>query len=223
MHFTFILLLIIVGATEWSATWSGISALLGILYFLSLFACVLAHEFGHILMARRYGVGTRDVTLLPIGGVARLERMLDNPRHELWVALAGPAVNVVIAGMMAIWILINGKGLDGLRLSLADSDFSVNLLTINLMMIGFNLLPAFPMDGGRVLRALMATRMDFSKATLIAARLGRGMAVFFIIAGIFWLQNPFLFFIALVVWFGAGQEARYARLQSELQGAARVE
>ncbi len=217
LHFTFILLLAIVGATEGWASGSLTAALLGILFFISLFACVLAHEFGHILMARRFGIGTRDVTLLPIGGVARLEKIPEKPKQELWVALAGPAVNVVIALILFIWITLFGDGLDSIRLSLVHGGFAVQLMTINLIMIAFNLLPAFPMDGGRVLRAFLATRMEFTKATKIAAFFGRTMAVIFVVTGLFLLKNPFLFFIALMVWFGAGQEAKQAEIKSNLR------
>jgi Zn-dependent protease/CBS domain-containing protein len=219
LHFTFILLLLLVVLAEGGSAPSVSQALFGILFFVSLFACVLAHEFGHILMARKFGVGTRDVTLLPIGGVARLEKLPDMPRHELWIALAGPMVNLLIVILLAFWILFLGEGPRALRPTLEEAGFARNLMTINMIMILFNMLPAFPMDGGRVLRAIMAQRTDFVRATRLAARLGRGMAVLFVLAGIFWLKNPFLFFIALVVWFGAGQEAEHARMKGRLMGA----
>ena len=218
LHFTFILLLLLVALAESGSAPSFTEAALGILFFISLFACVLAHEFGHILMARRFGVGTRDVTLLPIGGVARLEKMPDRPRDEFWVAIAGPAVNVGIALLLTTGLVMFGGGWSRLEWSLEEAGYVESLITINVAMILFNLLPAFPMDGGRVLRAILASRMEFVRATQIAARLGRGMAILFIIVGVFWLKNPFLFFIALVVWFGAGQEANYAILKSQLKG-----
>ena len=214
LHVTFILLLVIVGYAEGKASGSFMAGLVGITFFLALFACVLAHEFGHILMARRFGVGTRDVTLLPIGGVARLEKIPEKPLQEMWVALAGPSVNVLIAGFLLIWIFLFEGGRAGLHFSLIHGGFATNLMTINLVMIGFNMLPAFPMDGGRVLRAFLASRMNFTKATRIAASLGRAMAVLFVFAGLFWFKNPFLIFIAFVVWFGAGQEARLAIMKS---------
>lgn len=218
LHFTFLLLMLLVALAEGGTAPSFAEAAVGILFFISLFACVLAHEFGHILMARRFGVGTRDVTLLPIGGVARLEKMPDRPRDEFWVALAGPAVNVVIAVLLIGGLVLFGGGWPNLEWGIEDAGFAESLVIINTAMILFNLLPAFPMDGGRVLRAVLAARMDFVRATRIAARLGRGMAVLFVIVGVFWLKNPFLFFIALVVWFGAGQEANYAVLKSQLKG-----
>jgi Zn-dependent protease/predicted transcriptional regulator len=218
LHFTFLLLMLLVALAEGGTAPTFFEAAVGVLFFVCLFTCVLAHEFGHILMARRFGVGTRDVTLLPIGGVARLEKMPDRPRDEFWVALAGPAVNVVIAGVLLVGVLIFGGGWSGLVWDLEEAGFVESLILINTAMILFNLLPAFPMDGGRVLRAMLASRMDFVRATQIAARLGRVMAVLFVVVGVFWLKNPFLFFIALVVWFGAGQEANYAILKSQLKG-----
>lgn len=218
LHFTFLLLMLLVALAEGGTAPSLAEAAAGILFFVCLFACVLAHEFGHVLMARRFGVGTRDVTLLPIGGVARLEKMPDQPRDEFWVALAGPAVNVAIAGVLWLGILFFGGGWSEMEWGIEEAGFVEGLIIINVAMILFNLLPAFPMDGGRVLRAVLAARMDFVRATQIAARLGRAMAVLFVVAGIFWLKNPFLFFIALVVWFGAGQEASYAILKSQLSG-----
>ena len=220
LHVTFILLLVIVGFAECSVSNSFLEALLGIISFLALFACVLAHEFGHILMARHFGIETRDVTLLPIGGVARLKQIPDNPPQELWVALAGPAVNVVIAALLSIWIFLKEGSVESLQFSVTHGGSAVNLMTVNLIMIGFNLLPAFPMDGGRVLRAFLACRMDYTKATRIAASLGRLMAVLFVFAGLFWVKNPFLIFIALVVWFGAGQEARWVVLNYRTQANA---
>ena len=217
LHVTFILLLAVVGFAEVSASDSVLTAFIGIFSFLALFACVLAHEFGHILMARHFGVGTRDVTLLPIGGVARLEKIPEKPSQELWVALDGPAVNVVIVCLLFIWILLV-EGVSADFQTIFTHGEGVNLMTVNLIMIGFNLLPAFPMDGGRVLRAFLASRMDYAKATRIAASLGRLMALLFVFAGLFWVKNPFLIFIALVVWFGAGQEARWAVSKHQRQG-----
>jgi len=218
LHATFIIILGVVGFAEVSISTSPLEALLGITSFLALFACVLAHEFGHILMARYFGIGTRDVTLLPIGGVARLEQIPENPRQEMWVALAGPAVNAVIAALLSVWIFLVGGSTENLQLSLTQGGSAVNLMALNLIMIGFNLLPAFPMDGGRVLRAFLASRMEYTKATRIAASLGRLMAVLFVFTGLFWVKNPFLIFIALMVWFGAGQEARWVVSKYRGQG-----
>ena len=216
VHVTFWLLLAWVGLTRAFQAGDLGQGLAGVLFLTAIFLCVLLHELGHALAARRFGIRTRDVTLLPIGGVARLERMPDRPRQELWVALAGPAVNVVIAGMLALWlglraVLGGSQGPEGLL-----GSFAFQLLAVNLLLVAFNMLPAFPMDGGRVLRALLAERLEHDRATAIAARTGRGFAVLFAIGGLY--LNPFLLLIALFVWFGAGQEAGLARVKASLEG-----
>lgn len=217
LHVTFLLLLGIVGLLYWREEPTLASVASGVGFFLAVFGCVLLHEFGHALMARRYGVRTRDITLLPIGGVARLERMPDKPVQELWVALAGPAVNVVIAALLLAVLALTGGGFQSERLTFAEGAMLERLLLVNVFIVGFNLLPAFPMDGGRVLRSLLAMRMDYARATQIAGTLGQVMAVLFVIAG-FLLSHIMLMVIAFFVWVGAAQETNLAQVRSAMGG-----
>lgn len=216
VHATFVLLLGWVGVSHLLVDGSVAAAVEGILFILLIFACVVFHEFGHALTARRYGVATRDIVLLPIGGVARLERIPEEPGQELRVAVAGPLVNVGIALLLALWIETSGSWWPVERLGAASGPLAERLLIVNVFLAAFNLIPAFPMDGGRMLRALLAMRLEYTKATQIAARVGQGLALVFGFAGLF--GNPLLLFIAFFVWIGAGQEASVARLRSALGG-----
>jgi Zn-dependent protease len=203
MHSTFLILIGFIVLSHWTAGSSVGKTLEGVGFILALFACVVLHEFGHALMAARYGIKTRDITLLPIGGLARLERMPDKPLQELWVALAG------LLQFTSAWAPLE-------QLSVASGPFLQRLMVVNVILVVFNMLPAFPMDGGRVLRALLATRLEYTRATQIAASIGQSMALVFGFLGFFY--NPFLMFIALFVWIGAAQEASMAQMKSSLAG-----
>lgn len=215
VHATFLLLVAWIALLHWLQLGTLQAVVNGVAFILLLFGCVLLHEFGHALAAKRYGIRTRDITLLPIGGVARLERMPDKPTQELWVALAGPAVNMVI--FLALYFFMQAKSmLFPIEPDMVQGSLWTRLMTVNLFLAAFNLLPAFPMDGGRVLRALLAMRMDYVHATDIAASLGQGIALLFGFLGLF--LNPFLLFIAFFVWIGAAQEASMVQIKSALGG-----
>ena len=216
LHVTFLLFLAWVGYATYAAM--GVGAALSIVFLVvALFSCVLLHEYGHALTARRFGIGTADITLLPIGGVARLERMPSNPKQELLVAIAGPAVNVVIAAVIGIILFLTNSPMPRNPANLLEGGILWNLLRMNLVMILFNMLPAFPMDGGRVVRALLAMKMPYAKATRTAATIGQGMAVLFALFGL--LHGHYmLLFIALFVWIGASNEAQDAEEDSLLAG-----
>jgi Zn-dependent protease len=182
----------------------------------ALFACVLLHEFGHILMARRFGVRTPDVILLPIGGVARLERIPDEPRQELLIALAGPAVTLAIVVVLYALLAPGGATLTLGPLD-PDGPFLETLMQVNLYLLLFNLFPAFPMDGGRVLRALLASRLGMVRGTRIAASLGQASAI---VAGLYGLTagQPLLALVAFFVFLGAGAEASAVETRAAGEG-----
>ena len=216
MHFTFIFLVGWVALMHWRQGQSLFAALTGVVFILAVFLCVVLHEFGHALTARRYGIKTRDIILLPIGGVARLERLPTMPLQELWVALAGPAVNICIAAILFIWLTLTASFEPLQTLTVTTGPFLERLLVVNLFLVAFNMIPAFPMDGGRVLRAALATRKDYGQATRIASSIGQGIAVFFGVIGIFY--NPLLLIVAFFVWIGAAQESSMAQMQSAIGG-----
>ena len=216
MHATFLILIGWVLLSHWLQGESLTAAVEGVGFILALFGCVVLHEYGHALTARRYGIKTRDITLLPIGGVARLERMPDQPVQELWVALAGPAVNVVIAVILFLWLQLTSSLVPVTELEVGRGSFLERLMVVNLFLVGFNMIPAFPMDGGRGVRALLAMRMEYTRATHIAASLGQFIAILFGFLGL--LSNPFLVFIAFFVWIGAAQEASMVQMRTSLAG-----
>jgi Zn-dependent protease/predicted transcriptional regulator len=216
VHATFLILLGWVAASHLMQGHDVRVAASGVAYVVAVFAIVVLHEFGHALTARRFGITTRDITLLPIGGVARLERMPSKPSQELLVALAGPAVNVGLALLSFAGLLAMGALADATHLTLVGGPFLAKLMWTNVGLAVFNLIPAFPMDGGRVLRAALAMRSDPVRATDIAATVGQGIALVFGLLGLF--TNPFLVFVAFFVWVGAQEEARLTHVHASLAG-----
>jgi Zn-dependent protease/predicted transcriptional regulator len=216
VHATFLLLILFILFMNWREGKSLATAAEGVIFVLAIFGCIVLHELGHALAARHYGIRTSDITLLPIGGLSRLERMPDVPIQELWVAVAGPAVNAVIAGALLGLTFLAGVHTDLVAFRWAGGSFLNKLMVVNFWLLAFNVIPAFPMDGGRVLRALLATRMDYVRATLYAARVGQAIAFIFGLVGLF--TDPFLVFIALFVWMGAEQEAAMVHVHSSLGG-----
>jgi len=216
IHLTFLLLLAFIGISYYLAGGKE-AALEGVGFILVIFLCVLLHEFGHAVAAKAFGIHTPDITLLPIGGVARMQRMPDKPHQELVIALAGPAVNVVIAGLL--FLVLGLKVNWGEAADLADPSGSIlaKVAAVNVMLVLFNLIPAFPMDGGRVLRSLLAMVVGHAKATLVAARIGQGLAFVLGFVGLF--ANPLLIFIALFVYLGASSENAMAQMKEASAGA----
>jgi Zn-dependent protease/CBS domain-containing protein len=218
IHATFFLLLVWFGALAWFGTRSVTSALQGVTLVLVIFCCVVLHELGHALTARHFGVGTRDITLLPIGGVARLRGMPKDPRAEMLIAVAGPAVNLAIAA--TLWVMLQPFGGAG---TLADvfsgqAPFLAVVLWLNLILAVFNMIPAFPMDGGRVLRAALSIRLGSVRATRTAARIGQVLAAGFVVLGA--LYNPILMLAGIFVWFGATMEAADADMRGAMSGVS---
>ncbi len=214
VHVTFLLLLLWIAITYYIQGGTQ-AAIQGMAFVVLVFACVVLHEFGHVLAARQYGVQTPDITLLPIGGVARLARIPENAGQELVIALAGPAVNVIIAALL---YFLQGTlpTLAGTGLQRPETDMLERLATVNVFLFLFNLIPAFPMDGGRVLRALLAYRMGYAQATQVAASIGQGVAFLFGLLGLF--GNPLLLFIALFVYLAATAEAHSVQLRQVARG-----
>lgn len=218
-HITFLLLLIWIGVGHY-AQGGAEAAVVGLVFILLIFGSVLLHEFGHALAARRFGVKTPDITLLPIGGVARLERIPEKPTEEFIVAVAGPAVNVAIAAFLYILVrLLTPSTFDVTSMNaqtLMTGNILSNLLSVNVWLVLFNLIPAFPMDGGRILRALLAMKLSYTQATRVAANVGQLFAFVFVLIGFF--GNPLLIFIGLFVYMGAGSEVSGATLREFSRG-----
>jgi Zn-dependent protease/CBS domain-containing protein len=215
VHASFFLLLGWVALGRLRRGEGGTAALESSLLVLAVFASVVLHELGHALVAKRFGVRTRSITLLPIGGLARLERMPEEPAQEMLVAAAGPAVNFVLALLLAAGLWLGSSDLSP-AVESAPGPFLAKLMWINVTLGLFNLLPAFPMDGGRVLRAGLALRLGRAPATLLAARIGKIMAGGLALVGV--LYNPMLLLIGGFVWLGAHQEAAVVQAKSALAG-----
>ena len=216
VHATFLLLIawVVVEQVMAGAGWRSTAA--GVAYVIAVFVLVVLHELAHALTARHYGIPTRDILLLPIGGMSRMERIPTEPRQEILVAIAGPALNVVLALVFFLVMLATGGATGATQVDLLGGSWVSKLMWTNVALAGFNLLPAFPMDGGRVLRGLLARRMEYSRATDVAVAVGKVAAVGMGVVGI--LSNPLLVLIALFIWFGGYGEARLAHLRASLAG-----
>jgi stage IV sporulation protein FB len=215
VHLTFLLFLAWIFAASYASNGAA-SAWNTVAFMVLLFLCVLLHEFGHIFTARAFGVNTPYVTLLPIGGVAQLERIPEDPRQEFLIAIAGPLVNVVITILLVVFAgaQLNpsaATAVDNTHIAMVD-----RLAIVNLFLALFNLIPAFPMDGGRVLRALLASRFGYVRATELAASIGQFVAYALGFIGLFY--NPILIFIAIFVYLAASSEAHMVALRAASHG-----
>lgn len=228
VHWSFALLLLGGMYFGYTQSWDLPQTMWAVSLVLALFTCVVLHEFGHALTARRYGVQTKDIILSPIGGVARLDRLPDHPRQEFMVAIAGPAVNILLSILLAPYLLFReatrlqvfsffDRNANVFFLDLTPVDeFLIALFIVNVILALFNLLPAFPMDGGRILRAILSLRLGRTRATRIAAYLGQALAVGFVVYG-FWYWSPVTAFIGIFVFLTASNENRMVQLEDRLQ------
>ncbi len=204
VHLTFLILLGWIAFVDYQQAGAA-GALSGVVFLLAVFACVALHELGHALAARRYGIATPDITLLPIGGVARLSRLPERPSEEIVIAVAGPAVNVAIAAVLVLFLHVRFDLASVTSFGAYAHGFFTRLAVVNVFLVLFNLIPAFPMDGGRVLRALLSYRLGRRRATVVAGRIGQVLAVGFAIAGLL-SGNTILVLIAAFVFLAAQAE-----------------
>lgn len=218
IHWTFSLLIAYIIFSNYRAGYTTEQIVWSVIFILSIFITVFLHELGHALAAKKFNIKTKDITILPIGGLARLDRIPEKPSEELVVAIAGPLVNIVLAVITGLFITVpNLKELTvQLEGGVNQSNFFLNFFIVNIWLSIFNLIPAFPMDGGRVLRALLAMTFERHIATNIAARIGQILAVGFVILGFY--SNPFLIFIGIFIILGAQAEAQYTQTKSTLAG-----
>jgi Zn-dependent protease/CBS domain-containing protein len=215
IHLTCFLLLFLIyiaGASQFPRS----RAIAGVFFISVVFLSVLIHEFGHSLMAKKFGSNVRDITLLPIGGISSMEEMPEKPTQEIVMTVIGPMINLVIAGVLYIslgwWSGISYPTLypDSAR------SFVSSLITVNLILAAFNLIPAFPMDGGRTLRGILALKMDYLRATSIAVAIGQFLSIVFIFYG--FLYNFWLTLIGVFLFIGAGSEKNQTVFRFLLQG-----
>lgn len=219
IHWTFSILLLWIIISNMRQGIPALDILWVIIFVLALFACVVMHEFGHALAAQKYGIGTKDIVLYPIGGVARLEKLPEDPKQELWVAIAGPLVNIALFLILSVVLSFTGFNIENLELEelkIRPNTILMYIASANLILALFNLLPAFPMDGGRVLRALLSIRLPRAKATQIAGGIGQFLAIFFIFFGLF--NNPILVLIGIFIFLGAAAEVNHTQQESFLKG-----
>lgn len=211
VHITFPLILLVFGL-EGALRGGAGEALMAVVLVLAVFICVILHELGHSLQVKRYGIKVRDITLLPIGGMARAESIPEKPIQEIVVAISGPLVNFILAGLLLGLIVLLDRPLD------VEGDLLASLLSINLVLGVFNLIPAFPMDGGRILRGLLALKLSYLRATHHAKNVGQAIAVFFAVLG--FVNSTFIMlpFIAVFVFFGAMSEENMVKAKVRLQG-----
>jgi len=193
-----------------------------ILFVFSLFACVGLHELGHALTAKRYGIKTKSITFFPIGGVARLSRMPKEPVQELTITIAGPLVNLAIAILLFVGLGLSGNasfGMENLEQysTINAENFLFMLFISNIVLFLFNLIPAFPMDGGRILRALIAMKTSYRTATQMAVTVGQVFAIMFVFVGL--IINPFLIIIAMFIFISAQSELMYAIFSESLSNS----
>lgn len=211
IHFTFPLILVAFGMEAWlRGSWQD--AVNAVLLILAVFVCVVLHELGHSLQVRRYGIRVRDIILLPIGGMARAEKIPDKPWQEIVVAISGPIVNFVLAAFFLVLILWRNEPID------VQANFLTNLFAINLVLGSFNLIPAFPMDGGRILRGLLALKLPYLKATRYAKNVGQIIALGFVVIGFVSHSLIMLPVIAVFIFFGAMNEENMVRVKILLEG-----
>jgi Zn-dependent protease/predicted transcriptional regulator len=215
IHWTFTLLIFWIVFSGLARGRNVQEILLSLGFILSIFACVVLHELGHALTAKRFNFKTKDIILLPIGGLARMEGLPDKPLQELLVAIMGPVVNIIISLLLFIVLKLNGNFPSLITdVDITKNNFLFQLYSINIFLALFNLIPAFPMDGGRILRALLAMKLPRVKATQIAAYIGQFIAALFVFTGFFF--NPFLVFIGLFVFIGAWSEANLEKTRVQL-------